>query len=211
MNCYMTKQEKEKRHQINVSKPKIGVSMFSKFKLIGLLVLLTMNSAFANVSQKDVIKGVFFGAGPVADKVDYINKSYSLKNKLNYEELKQAEILVEELSKRIIKKNPRFAKELTEAVNKKDMIEILHQLETADTVLTSFQQDFLGEANNEAGMTVAVAVVAVAAAAVHNVAAVTSMVVVAVAAAVKVALRTVDTEDSLMHRELLSMELVNGL
>lgn len=181
--------------------------MLKKIKISVLLTLLSINNNFAEVSNKELIKGVFFGAGPVAKKVDYIKKSYSLNGKLSGSDLIEAEVITDKLTAKIIEKHPRFAKDFTAAVNQGNLTEVLHHVEQADTILTSLYDE---ETYNPEATGVAVVAVAVVAVAVHNAVAVTSVAVAAVAAAVKLALMTTNDEDSLLHREKLAMELSRG-
>ncbi|OUS00184.1 hypothetical protein A9Q84_03095 [Halobacteriovorax marinus] len=183
--------------------------MLLQVKAIGLVLLITMNSSFGAVSEKELIKGVFFGTGKVANEVTYIKNSYALKNKLQEKDLKAAEEFTNKLAVSIIKKNPLFVKDFTRAVNEKNIVEVLHHIEQADTILLTLNDS--REVYDPNAVGVAVAVVAVVAVAVHNVVAVTSVAAVAVAVTVKVALRTTNDEDSLIHRERLAMELVKSL
>lgn len=183
--------------------------MLKKFNITVIVILLNTTNIFAEVSKSELIKGVFFGAGPVSKKVEYIKKSYSLSEKLSGSNLAEAESITDKLTAKVIEKHPIFAKNFTAAVNKGDLIEVLHHVEQADTILTSLYEE--QDNYNPDATGVAVVAVAVVAVAVHNAVAVTSVAVVAVAAAVKLALMTTNDEDSLLHREKLSMELSRSL
>ncbi|TNF30556.1 MAG: hypothetical protein EP319_04740 [Deltaproteobacteria bacterium] len=181
--------------------------MSRKFKVFLLLSLLSISNAFAEHSQKDVIKGVFFGAGPIADKIDYIKKNYSLKSKITKSDLDRANDFVDKAAAEIIKNNPQFSSELTKAVNEKDLNEVLHSLERADTILTSFEQ---GREHKDKATVLVTAPVLVLDVALTQIAIVKSK-DASENNLQELALRRFDTKDSILHREQLAMELVGDL
>ena len=181
--------------------------MSRKFIAILLLSLLSMSNAFAEHSQKDVIKGVFFGAGPIAEKIDYIKKNYSLKSKIAQSDLDRANDFVDKAVTEIIKNNPQFSSELTKAVNEKDLNEVLHSLERADTILTTFEHG--RDHKDKATVLIYAPTLALD---------VTLTQIAFVKSAdgsdnnlQELALRRFDTKDSILHREQLAMELVGDL
>lgn len=181
--------------------------MSTKSKMILLLSAMLMSNAFADYSPKEVIKGVFFGAGPIAEKIDFIKKNYSLKSKVTQSDLSRANDFVDKAVEEIIIRNPQFSLELTKAVNEKNLNEVLHSLESADTILTTFEHG--REHKDKATVLITDPTLALDIA-------LTQVVIVKNGDDLdnnlqELALRRFDTKDSILHREQLAMELVGGL
>ncbi|OUS00185.1 hypothetical protein A9Q84_03100 [Halobacteriovorax marinus] len=97
----------------------------NKLAVTILLVFLVVQSSFAEITSLQLVKEVFFGVEKVID----INLNNQNRDKI----LKQIEIK----SKEIISKYPVFVNELTSAVNSGELTEVLHQLETVNTILVN--------------------------------------------------------------------------
>lgn len=186
---------------------------------IVLILIIVSGEAFCSEEGMNYFKGIVFGSGPMARKISVIEKSYSVESYMNISEIKDLDILLEQVFKLIQDRDPHYFNRVDEVMKSKNPVRISKEIDNMYSVGYEAVKDLYPESehlvkivslqpNSTNALTVAAAVAVVVAAAVHNVAAVTSMAAVVVAVKFKLA---VDNKDAIYRSDLFKEKLIRSI
>ena len=146
----------------------------------------------SEASASEIYDGVIFKYGPVAQSVPYLKKTYDFNSVFKTEEEKEEfKTVMDAIKSRLTENNPNYFENFSTEVKSGDHLRVKAAIEQSHEDLKNTLIGLAEEQDpslDNKNFTFALAVVAIAAAAVHNVSVITSVAAVAVATWVQLAL-----------------------